>query len=239
MGYEYKDIRSLSAWLRALLAAGAVLSVFGVVSGYMERTVLTQIAEISTSGGDEASIDAITVSGARSDFRQMIVDYAQVAVAIPTILLFAIWIYSAARNCWALSKQQLHYTPGWSLGWFFIPVMNVWKPYQAMRQTWNISNDPDSSPDKPAPSLLMTWWVLFLVSSSAGRAAFRLAMRAEEIPELLNANLSMLISDAMDIPAHIAAFMVIGAIASMQSITAAGRHPLSEQGRTTEGAAHS
>jgi hypothetical protein len=31
-------------------------------------------------------------------------------------------------------------TPGWAIGWFFVPVANLFKPYQAMKETWIASH---------------------------------------------------------------------------------------------------
>ena len=43
------------------------------------------------------------------------------------------------------------FTPGWSVGWFFVPIMNPWKPFQAMREIWQASAEPGNGFDKENP----------------------------------------------------------------------------------------
>ena len=53
---------------------------------------------------------------------------------------------------------------GWAAGYFFIPIMNLWKPYQAMKEIWQ-GSDPDPTVHAfsvRVPALLPWWWGLFL-----------------------------------------------------------------------------
>jgi Domain of unknown function (DUF4328) len=225
--YVYRDIAKMTSWLRGLLAAGGALAAVGIVSGLNERSILNGFAEAFET--ETAVSDQMLASADQSDLIQMILGYTQVTVAIVTVVLFARWIVLAARNCHALSDQELEYSPGWSLGWFFVPIANLWKPFSAMRQTWNISADPAGDQEKPAARLVVAWWLLFLVSSTLDRIAFRLGLDAEEIAEIQNANTAMILSDAASIPSIAAAFMLVGAIANMQAATAGKQHSSAAQ----------
>ena len=48
---------------------------------------------------------------------------------VATFLLFLTWVYKSNVNVKALGASNMKYTPGWSVGWFFIPIANISKPY--------------------------------------------------------------------------------------------------------------
>ena len=61
--------------------------------------------------------------------------------------------------------RQLDFTPGWSVGWYFLPIANLWKPYQAMKEIWRASARPDKVDDAEVPGWLPLWWFLWLAFS--------------------------------------------------------------------------
>jgi hypothetical protein len=89
-------------------------------------------------------------------------DYVQTVVGLSATIASAVWIYRASANASQLQPLPGRITPGWALGWFFIPIMNFWKPYQAMRQCWNSSTDPTARIDRPVPGFLLLWWLTWL-----------------------------------------------------------------------------
>lgn len=87
------------------------------------------------------------------------------------IIVFLMWLYRARHNLPALGVTDARWKPFWSIVWWFIPIMSLFKPYQLVRETWQAS-DPTTSPgwrrDTPPP-LFGWWWALFLVYSIGGR----------------------------------------------------------------------
>ena len=224
--YSFQSIQGFSKILLGLLATGIMLSVVSIPFGLIARAILIRISEAQNAGADSAVFDAITADADQSDLHQMIIGFTQVAVGILTVIFFARWIYVASRNCHAVSGKTLPFSPGWSVGWYFVPIANLWKPYQAMRQTWNVSADTTDDPERPAPGLLLVWWLFFLVSSAIERAAFRQALRADEVSEFLTSNTLIILSDAANILATIVAFIVVKKIADLQAANFAGQNKL-------------
>jgi hypothetical protein len=62
----------------------------------------------------------------------------------------------------------MEFTPGWAVGWFFVPFANLVKPYQAVAEIYRASN-PDADPDfwavSEVPAYLRVWWVSYLASN--------------------------------------------------------------------------
>lgn len=90
---------------------------------------------------------------------------------VPTIVFFLVWLHRAYKNLAALRASYLEYTPGWAVGWWFVPFANLVKPYQVMSELWSAS-DPDFDPDAQfvsntigAPAFVGAWWALFIISN--------------------------------------------------------------------------
>ena len=85
------------------------------------------------------------------------------SLALVAGLLRLIWTYRANHNARCLGALGMVFTPGWSVAWRFIPIANLWKPYQVMKEIWFASASPSSwSSNGSAPGLLRWWWFLFL-----------------------------------------------------------------------------
>jgi hypothetical protein len=90
---------------------------------------------------------------------------------IATIVLFLIWEHRAFSNLTALRAQNQEFSPGWAVGWWFIPFANLVKPFQAMRELWSES-DPDFDPELglfatsySAPRIMAFWWAAWIIGN--------------------------------------------------------------------------
>ena len=93
-----------------------------------------------------------------------------------SIVLVGMWIHKAHANLFAAGLSGLRYSPGWSVGWFFVPLLNLFKPYDAMRELWHASFGAHERFDSPAPSHLQLWWGLWI----GGNIASNIAQRMQE-----------------------------------------------------------
>ena len=62
-----------------------------------------------------------------------------------------------------------------------------------------MSKEPSDWKSQDTSGVLPLWWTLWLISNFLGQAIFRLSIRAEEIPELMNLNIITQVSDVLDI----------------------------------------
>jgi hypothetical protein len=107
-----------------------------------------------------------------------IVAIANLAMLILCIIVVGCWIYRASTNAHALS-DEMTISPGWAVGWYFVPIANLFKPYQGMREIWMASHYRGNWQDQPTPQLLIAWWALWLITSILGNISFRIAMNDE------------------------------------------------------------
>jgi hypothetical protein len=104
-----------------------------------------------------------------------LVALADVGLRITTAVVFLIWINRAYKNLSALKARNLEFSPGWAVGWWFIPFANLVKPFQVVRELFNES-DPDFDQDTgflrvPAgtPFVIGLWWATYLISNISYR----------------------------------------------------------------------
>jgi hypothetical protein len=152
--YEFRDPTRLTHLAIGVLAVYLALSV--AVSAVALAAILGAPPEtlMAGFGGDVAAALAGFV----------------ILFVIACYVIVGRWIYVTNANAHALSAWMT-ITPGWAVGWFFVPFANLFKPYQAMKETWQASHFGEASDDT---SLLVAWWVLWIASNFVGSASTRL-----------------------------------------------------------------
>lgn len=125
---------------------------------------------------------------------------ATLALMIMCVVAVGMWTYRASANAHAISNEMT-ISPGWAVGWYFVPFMNLVRPYQGMREIWLASHFRGNWHGEPAPGLLGWWWGLWLVTNILGNIVFRLsnpetmqaAMWIDVVASLLNVPLSLIL----------------------------------------------
>ncbi len=92
---------------------------------------------------------------------------------IPRILIILRWFWRANKNARALSGG-IETTPGWAWGFFFIPIMNLWRPFQTMEEIWASAQNPGHWRTIETPVLMRWWWGLWLVGNIVDNVSGRL-----------------------------------------------------------------
>ncbi len=84
------------------------------------------------------------------------------------------WIYRASANAHAIS-DEMTITPGWAVGSYFIPILNLFRPYQAMREIWLASHFRGNWHAESSPGLLIVWWSLWIGTAILGNVSMQLS----------------------------------------------------------------
>ena len=210
--YMFRDADALVRWVRLSIYAQLAISLIAVVAGYLEYGVLSGIRD-GVFASQQAAIDAAEAS----DARQGLIGLAQIVISIVSGILILRWIHRANWNARALGARNMDFTPGWSIGWYFVPFMNLWKPYMAMKEIWRASARPGGWQGQIVPNLLGLWWFFWIVSSVLGNASFRLTMRAKAVDELIQANIVTVLSDLFTVPLCLVFLVLVIRIHRMQS----------------------
>jgi hypothetical protein len=84
-----------------------------------------------------------------------------ILVTIVAVVQACIWQYRAASTARALGYPAKH-SPGWGVGSWFVPIVSLWMPYQAIRDCL--------APGDPNRRIVRLFWICFI-----GQAIFALA----------------------------------------------------------------
>ena len=109
-----------------------------------------------------------------------------IVILIVTGFIVLKWVYRANRNAHAFAKG-LQSDPPWAVGWFFVPVAWLWKPFQGMSETWRVSHDPVRWKSKFPPDLLRVWWGCWIVGSLLGTMSSRISFMASDTTGVMTA----------------------------------------------------
>ena len=135
----------------ALLATVAVLDVVRVWAISTEASILRAVRDGA----------AFSLSDARaSDERLGVLTGWYVILIVGSAVAWCVWQHRAHANLRAFARSGLRFTPGWAVGWWFVPIASLWKPFEAVRELWKAS-DPDS--DAVSWRSIRTWPALGLV----------------------------------------------------------------------------
>jgi len=91
-------------------------------------------------------------------------DGAVLATFFIAALAFAVWTWRVVDNARSF-KPSMNATPGWAIGWYFVPIASLFKPFGYMEETWDASSSVVS---RRSSMLLRWWWGLWLVSGILG-----------------------------------------------------------------------
>ena len=207
----FRDPTRLFTWLIWLLYVSIAIDVIAIYSGVLQYRLVSDF-EMGVYV-DKASIDAAAES---NDNRQKMVGVVQICAALAKIVVFAMWIYRANFNARALGAQDLEFSPGWAVGYFFVPILCLWKPYQAIKEIWRASKAPESWVWVKAGPALPWWWCFAILSFILGNLSGRLALQAKEINEVLTFTAMQIVSEGTGIVAVTLALLVVRQIHEMQ-----------------------
>jgi hypothetical protein len=183
---------------------------------YLVAAALAGVAAvIALLAGGAAATNSDELSGL--DLVNLIIGVPQLLITIVTGVVFLMWIYRANLNARGLGAQGMTFTPGWSVGYYFVPIMNLWKPYQAMKEIWQASEHPVSWSSAKPSSLLATWWGLWIASCILGQAAFRSSFSATTESAVMVSTVIGILTDLVDIPLCLVAMRMVREIIRMQT----------------------
>jgi hypothetical protein len=173
---SYWPIGPLGYWLIVFLIGIAVLSIVSIGSMLMQDRLLAKIAQ-----GAEIAPEVLEAN----DSRQLVLSLLELGVIASTGTLFLIWFYRAHRNLHSFGVEGLRYSPVWAVGGFFVPILNLVRPYQVMKEVWWGSDPgPDAGIRRGAP-LLVWWWASYLLMNFTSMIAVQLMFHQDNSPAAL------------------------------------------------------
>jgi hypothetical protein len=201
--YTFRNMDGLSNALRILLWLSFVMAVLSLISAAMQAELLGR--------------GRYTMEEARAnDLRERIISFSHVGLYLITAIVFGCWIVRANKNVRSFGASDLPITPGWALGYFFVPFINLWRPYQAMRDLWRASRNPAAWQTVAPNTVLPLWWILWLTMNMIGQMSFHLSLEAKHLSEIEAATYVRMIGEAVWIPLCLVAILLVTQILKAQ-----------------------
>ncbi|MEU6272099.1 DUF4328 domain-containing protein [Streptomyces populi] len=137
------------------------------------------------------------------------------------IVLFLMWLTASRNNALLLSPHSPVPTPGWTIGAWFIPVVNLFAPRRSVLDIGRASSP--SWEERRGTRLVDLWWAAWIVHGLALATATRVA--PESLALLVVAEVSM-------IAAAVLLGLVIERVTSLQSAALGSAVPVEPLPRT-------
>lgn len=160
---QYRDPRRLTQWLCWLLIACILIFFLTGFNALVQALVIGAIRD-----GSIPSRPVMVIATEANALRRGTFDDVAALVLLSTVILWLTWIYRMCANAHALGGHGLRFTPGWAVGWYLVPIANLWAPYQTMSEIWRASKNPTRWQQETADKRMLWWWLTWLACTIVG-----------------------------------------------------------------------
>lgn len=147
-----------------------------------------------------------------NDSRQQLIGIIQMLLIIATIVSFIMWSSRAYRNLHSLNIN-LQYTPGWAAGSWFVPFVNLGRPYTIMREIWEETQTFFLPKEEKflvsSAALVGWWWGFWLGQNIIANISSRMLLSAKDAGDFLSATSFSLFSDVTDMISMIITLIMV------------------------------
>lgn len=208
-------LRRVAAVLTVLLVCGVLADSAGVLADLQQVGLLDRLI-----AGEDVPVDEID----DADSFYASVSLVQAVAFFATAVLFLIWFRRAYRNVDRVSSGVLRFGPGWAVGAWFVPFLNLWRPKQMANDIYR-SGDPD--PGRPVPFFqrpvsgwLHVWWAFWVVANVGGNGGLRGLLSAQTLDEQRTSAVVTAFADGTSVIAGLLAIYVVFTLTRRQDAVA-------------------
>ena len=189
------------------------LEVVSLISAYFQYELLQKIANGETVS--EAAAFA-------NDTREQILSILYLIAYIASAITFILWFRRAYFNLHQ-KINYLAYSEGWAVGSWFVPFINLYRPYQIMKEMFTetkelITNKKENVFLSSSINLLGWWWALWIINGIIGQVTFRYSLHANELSEFITSTVMSMAGNILGIPLAIVTIKLIKTYSEMDAI---------------------
>jgi hypothetical protein len=210
--YKYRSARNLAYAVIVLGSINCIVSFARSIAFLGQWQLLQRMGDHLFQSRQE-----MMSAAAQSDQVARLLAGTFLATLILTYIAGALWIYRAACNIRAGGARGFENTPGWAVGWYFVPIASLFKPFEAMVEIWNGSLLPERWKTQPTPGLLRWWWGLWLVTNVLGWVVSAIAKAASTLPSLIFETQSRIVDSALDIASTVVFLVIVLRVTRLQT----------------------
>jgi len=148
--------------------ANAARIIFYLLTGVSIIMLFSNILQYQLLTDVKNGIAISQETAAANDLRQRIISIINILLLLVSTGLFLVWTYRAYDNLYTLKKDEMSTTPGWAVGYWFVPVLSLFKPYLVMKEIWDETKTypmhQNEKWDTSGGSIVGVWWTCSLLS---------------------------------------------------------------------------
>ncbi|MER7345791.1 DUF4328 domain-containing protein [Streptomyces aurantiacus] len=221
-------------WAVVVLLGLVILAdLYALWAGTVQRGVMDDIIAGEYGAGIQRDLE-------RADSLYDYSGIAQISALVATCAVFLVWFHRVRVNAEVFEPHIHHKTRGWTIGAWFVPVVNFWFPRRIALDIWDASSDRSVALDRtltldptasraPHP-LLNAWWTVWVANLLIARVTYQVYVGAEEAEEIKSALTGVMFSDVLDIAAAVLAIVFVLRLTRMQDLKARSEDRLPVRG---------
>jgi hypothetical protein len=152
--------------------------------------------------------------------------YASLAMVVPLAVAFLMWLHRIVANNWSLGVGATRFSPAAAVGWWFVPIANLFVPAQIVSEAWRgaepiheVSTHASRSSLR-APRLVIAWWVTWLIAVVLDRSLLFTGNSPDTLSALLKSSLLAAVATAAELIAAVLAIAVVTQLTRRQEARA-------------------
>ncbi|WP_312824573.1 DUF4328 domain-containing protein [Epilithonimonas sp.] len=179
------------------------MDIISMISGYLQYGLLQSIADGILFSSETAD---------KNDSRERVIGIVYSVTYIISAIAFIMWFRRAYYNI-SLKVRNFKFSDDWVAGAWFVPFVNLYRPYQIMKSMFDetskylSSNNLKSS--KINVNIVYWWWFLWIINNIIGQFSMRYSIKAETLDELIFSTQASIFNNLIGIPLAIIAVMMI------------------------------
>jgi hypothetical protein len=166
-----------------------------------------------------------------NDGRQRLAVLFRATTYIVSGIVFLMWFYRVYRNLPSLGAASTEYSPGWAVGWWFVPFASLVVPCQISKEIWKGSHPANlgvlSKARIVGSPLVGVWWAFWLIMILIGSYSGFWMPAANSLDQVIAASWVAVMAMLATLPAGVLAILFVYGVDSNQT----KRHDLCLQGQ--------
>ncbi|GAB2813188.1 DUF4328 domain-containing protein [Ferruginibacter profundus] len=188
-----------------------VLLVFNVVTIISDLMQLSLIRDLVAGKAD-------TEAARTNDMRVSALAIGNLIVLICTMVFFILWFRRAYNNLHLTNEVNLLYTEGWAAGAWFVPFLNLVRPYQIMIEIWNKTQEATKNLlSFKGGTIVGWWWAIYLISNIITNFTSRVFNDNTSLDGLTSSTYAQIVSNSFEIISITLTIIMVKKTADMEA----------------------
>ena len=170
-----------------------------VVSAFLQYSLLKRMQH-SNYTQEEATAN---------DVRHQTIAYANIGVYLVCIVLFILWFRRAYNNLNLSYRTNTKYAEGWAAGAWFVPFVNLARPYFIMQEIWEKTQEATHNLISHKSGKIVGWWWVMWIINNIGTNFINRYFKETSVEELITSTSASIIFNFIELVALVLLIIIM------------------------------